>query len=251
MKTILAHLKKDITSFRTLLWMWAILVGFDCLGFFDRITLPHASGDAGLIVVAGLALFVAGGVASFAFQMLLLLLLIVRVIHADPLTESDAFWRTRPISRGALLAEKMLFIALLLVGVFLAALAIRVHSGDTSRAIMLLQAMVLVSGLMAFTAVTSDFSKLILTFILMALGAGILASILLGLGRLVESTGAEIFHFPTGRHQLLSNSEQLGASVLYFGGFFTVVVYQYLTLRTNVSRMILFTTLFLAALLQG
>lgn len=251
MKTILAHLKKDVALFRPLLWIWAILVGIDCLSFFDRIPFSHASGNAGLVVVSGLVLLVASGVASFVFQMLLSLLLVVRVIHADPLTESDAFWRTRPISRGALLAEKSLFIALLLMGTVFAALAIRFHSGNTSGAAMLLQIAVLVFGIMAFTVVTSNFSKLILTFIVTALGAGILAGIVLGFVRFLISMNRNLFDSMSGHVLFVSNSWQFGASAIYLVGFLTVIICQYLTLKTNISRMVLFATLFLAALLQG
>ncbi len=254
MKTILAHLKKDIVSFGRLAWIWTILIGFDCLAFLDRIPVSHTwHGGMGLVfMIPAVILSILGASASLILQILFVPVLIVQVIHADALTESDAFWRTRPISRGALLAEKALFITLLLAGMALAAFAIRFHSGNASTVATVLQTAVFVSGLVAFAAVTSSFSRLILNFIGIVLGAGVLASMVLGFGRYMESIGANLGHFPMSAHSLsLSNSGQAGTAFLYLGGCLTVVIYQYLTLKTNISRVGLFATFFLAALLQG
>jgi len=167
-------------------------------------------------------------------------------------TESDAFWRTRPISRGALLTEKALFIALLLAGAVLEALATNMRIENTSRADTLLQGVVFVLGLMAFTSLTASFSKLILNFIGIALGATALASMVMGFGHYAESISANLFHFPVDAHSVnLGNPGHLGTSVLLIGGYFIVIVFQYLTLKTNFSRMILFVIIFLAVLLQG
>ena len=254
MKTILAQLKKDIASFGPLAWIWTILIGIDCLAFLDRMPVSHASyhgmGLAFLIPI--IIVFVVGISASFILQILFVPVLIIRVIHADPLTESDAFWRTRPISRGALLTEKALFISVLLAGMVLAAFAIRFQSGNASTVATVLQTAVFMSGVVAFAAVTSSFSRLILNFIGIALGAGVLASIVLGLGRYLVSIGANLFHSSVNAHALFPiNPGQVGTSFLYLGGCLIVVIYQYLTLKTNISRAGLFATFFLAALLQG
>jgi hypothetical protein len=258
MKTILAHLKKDIASFRPLLWIWVICVSIDCLLFLPggtphrQTVIPHGLiGGFNLVLVAGFVVVVGSAFILFCVQMLLFPLLIIQVIHADPLTESDAFWRTRPISRSALLTEKALFVVLLLIGTILAMLAVKFHFQNTSKAATMLQAVVFATGLMAFATVTSNFSKLILTVIAIAFGAGALASIFLGLWRFGISMSNGLFHFPLNEQPLfINNIGQFGISVLYISGFLSVIVCQYLTLKTNISRLLLFATVFLAMLLE-
>jgi hypothetical protein len=73
-------------------------------------------------------------------EALLSMLIISRLVHDEPLVGSDAFWFTRPISRGTLMAEKLLvaaafFIALPLLGNVIVALFFGTPVSDVLRSV--------------------------------------------------------------------------------------------------------------------
>ncbi len=97
----------DVRRFRALIAGWLLLVG--ALTAFDgtRAMFEH---DFEVTAAAGMA----RGMLWTATQ-LVLLVLVARVIQADPPTGSDAFWMTRPIEPRSLLASKLTLLTILVV----------------------------------------------------------------------------------------------------------------------------------------
>ena len=251
MKTILAQLKKDIAICGPLLWVWVVCVAVDSLCFLDRIGPTHISDKKVLsVLVLSLLAVMTSVLASFVIQLLLLMVLVIQVIHADSLVDPNAFWRTRPIARSALLTEKALFVVLLLAGTLLAASAIHFQSGSSGRAEQLLHFVVFVAGLVAFSAVTSNFAKLILTAVVITIATGVVTSVIVNLTRSILLLYSNHSHYAASGYYS-GNSAPAVVSAIYLAGFVAVIVWQYLTLRTNVSRAILCLTFFLGTLLAG
>jgi hypothetical protein len=255
MKTVLAQGRKDLVSHAVLLWVWAVCVGIDGLCFLDRIPFhPDLASGTSAVVLSG---SIVGGltiaVAAFATQALLAIILLIRIVQADLLTDSSAFWRTRPIARHELLLEKALFAALFVVGGFLAGWAVHFGSPLASGGRVLLSTLVFVSGLFAFAAVTADLSKFIIVFLGLAWGALIVAGILLALLKyLAMSAGISTSYWPLAASSFFPGEYgHLVLSAFYLVAFLGIVVFQYLTLRTRISRQLLFATFFVASVLQG
>lgn len=253
MKLILAHLKKDAITFRTLLWIWGACVAFDCLFALlaALIVKIPASGMGIAFFLSVFASLILGLISTLGLQFILLAVIIVGIIQTDSLQESDAFWRTRPISRRDLLLEKIFFVVLLVTGTALATLSLNFKVG--SGIWIWPKAAACVLGLVAFAAVTTSFSKLILNGLGFALVAQATSSVLLMVLRYAAQTSGTLRDFfPIHANtDLTSGSMPLWIVALYIGGFLAVIVNQYLTLKINTSRAILFVTLLLTAVLQG
>jgi hypothetical protein len=253
MKIILAQFKKDLASARGLFWLWAGCVSFVCLCFLGRVSLPvQGLSTNGVAVFAFSVLGIATGlIASFAIQLILFMVLVVRIIHADPLTEPNAFWRTRPVSRSSLLAEKLLLIALLLLGELLASLAMGVRPERTMWLAGALHFLTFTAGLAAFAAVTSNLSRLIVTSVVIGFAAQVAAAIVLALVRRARAAFQERPMYSVDPGPFFGDPAALVISAFFLVGFLVAIICQYLTLRTNVSRAILCATFFLATLLQS
>jgi hypothetical protein len=265
MKTIVALMKKDIVTFRPLLVAWGICAGINGLHilgwlfsslFALRIrnaflAFPQASGGADVHAFAqqwavgmGFAfMFLSLSVLALLCGYVIFLILTIRAIHSDSLTERDAFWRTRPIPRRLLLAEKAILVGLLFL--VTAAAAWMFHSGESwsAHGLRLLNAGALVSGVVAIACVTRNLSQLILTALGYAVGAQLLAGVVGALGHAI--LGKSVGFLP------LIPGGEFGASVIYLVGFSAVIVNQYLTLKLNLSRLVLFGTFALVALGRG
>jgi hypothetical protein len=254
MKTVLAQGRKDLASQAVLLWVWGLCVGVDCLCFLTRIPLHFALNGRGPIFLLGA---IVGGMTmplvAFVTQALLGFVLLVRIVQNDLLTDSSAFWRTRPITRYELLAEKALFAALLLAGGALAASALAADSPPASNGAALLGALVFVAGVFVFAAVTSDFSKFIVAFLALAWGGMIVGAIFMAIIKnLTVPAGSVATSWPSAAPSLLAGAEgHRVISVFYLLAFVAIAAFQYLTLRTKVARALLFATFLLATILQG
>ena len=99
--------RKDLKHLRWLLLVWVAMlaarVGFWSLGL-------HPRGDVDYAFVLNNATALIG-----SLQMLMLAFLGVRLIHAEAPVGWNAFWLTRPYSRPALIAAKLLFAAVVFV----------------------------------------------------------------------------------------------------------------------------------------
>lgn len=222
MNTVIAHLKKDLVPLRGLLVTMAIIL-------IAAVAIRAMS-------AAGLPIHIRGNLGGL-LQVLILAALIVRVIHQDSLTDIDEFWRTRPISRHQLLLAKGCF----LVPPILAALIVCrpwASASNGADGAKLLELSTFMVGLAAFATVTSGFSKMILLAIKVLL-VTVLLTLVLGL-----TIGLLLLpwqHLSGKGMSFLSESGispaglSIAANLATFGGFLGVVVYQYLTLKTETS----------------
>jgi len=132
MNIVLAQFKKDIQCQRQSLILWGICLALGVipiaiiatLSRLQHTHLEHYSfsdtqkivGVLSFVAVFTMCMFLAG------FGMFLLLpVLVIRIVHEDTLMGTTAFWLTRPIPRLELLLAKILFIAVLLLPLILAA----------------------------------------------------------------------------------------------------------------------------------
>lgn len=241
MKSIFAHIKKDAITCRTLLCVWAACLAVDFV--FSLVTIsPLAKGTEATFAFKSIAICLAFAVmSSIIVQFIVLGMLIVRIVQEDSLQDADAFWRTRPFSRMDLLKEKAIFVVGLGGGTFLAMLAIHMTGGYD-----FIHMMVYLTGLFAFAAVTTSLSKLILNALGIAVVSQIAASIVILIIQYIARTVGIV------QAHLITQSPQYGeVSGIYIVGFIAVVIFQYLTLKTNASRYALFGILLVAAVLQG
>ena len=102
--------RKDVQRLRWALVGWAFIV----VGRLVATTagVPAAFGDLGLqLVVQNVTLLLS------SLDVLMLALMISWLVHDEPLVGLDAFWLTRPIDRTRLMAAKLIFAAVFVVGV--------------------------------------------------------------------------------------------------------------------------------------
>jgi hypothetical protein len=173
MRLILHHVIKDLRAQRRLVAAWLAALASACV--IEALELDvHFAAPAG----AG------GGSASLACVLSLLALarvvlawvLAIRFVHADPTEGADAFWLTRPLSRGGLLLAKgVLIVGLLLVVPGLAAAFVFLMNGLPAAEVpwavahfMLIDA-IFVLPLVLLAALTRDLARLVLAVLL---GAG-------------------------------------------------------------------------------
>jgi len=105
MNQILHILKKDLRRYA---WAWITLFG--CAGI--EIYLHGTTAgmlESGLNQGLGMLTSMVGGILFF--------FVIIMVVQEETLADPDAYWLSRPISRGKLLASKLLFV-LILVGIY-------------------------------------------------------------------------------------------------------------------------------------
>jgi hypothetical protein len=121
MKTIVHLLKKDLTRYA-----WAIVL----LALLGAIEIYLHGTDAGLLetpanqILTSLVMIV-GPILFF--------IVIVMVVQEETLADPDAYWLARPISRGSLLAEKMIFVLLLILVGTVSEAVVLILNGGSSR----------------------------------------------------------------------------------------------------------------------
>ncbi|MBZ5552042.1 MAG: ABC transporter permease [Acidobacteriia bacterium] len=170
---------------------------------------------------------------------LILLVIVALLIHEEPLVGTSAFWLTRPISRGSLLASKGVFILLFLVVAPVAAeFVVLFHYGLESQRIGACLFQILINEL-AFLFMGACIAVLTPSLPIFAV-AGVIGSILWALSFQLftfvqrPSSGMEIF---------LSREILRMILTLLLGAF--VVCHQYLSRRTGRSVVILALSLIL------
>jgi hypothetical protein len=158
-------LNKDVRRLRWSIVGWCVLV-------LARTVIDTAGADMAL---GGIGPELGIGELSALISMLnvlLLALLVSRLVHDEPLVGRDAFWLTRPIAPGALLAAKLAFAALFflvvpLAGSVASAAAFGMGAGDIARTIpvFVLNQVILVMVLMALAAVTPSLTRYVLAIV--------------------------------------------------------------------------------------
>jgi len=100
-KTVMHQVRKDVRRHAPWLLAWAAV----CILPLVALGIPADSISSRLAV----------NTIAPAVRVLLFAVLVALVVHEDPVVGSTAFWMTRPISGRALLAGKLVFVAMLLV----------------------------------------------------------------------------------------------------------------------------------------
>ena len=107
MTSVLHILRKDFRHVRILLGVWFLLalLGTGVLVFFLDSLSPGRHDDNALLALLVL----------IAAETMVLATIVSKLVHDDSMVGSTAFWLSRPISKGTLLASKMLFVGLAIV----------------------------------------------------------------------------------------------------------------------------------------
>lgn len=122
MKQILHILSKDLRRYA---WAWITLLCCAGIGVYLQGTTTGLL-DNGLNRSLGMLTSMVGGILFF--------FVIVMVVQEETLADPDAYWLSRPISRGKLLASKLLFL-LILIGIGqISELIVLVMNGGAARA---------------------------------------------------------------------------------------------------------------------
>jgi hypothetical protein len=103
MKLILHNALKDLRAVRGPLALWLAVLVADCVA--QSLKVDRFVGDVNRVETLGLVLGVVG-LCLVAFGWVLAAM----IVQADPLDNPSAFWLTRPLGPGALLASKLLLI---------------------------------------------------------------------------------------------------------------------------------------------
>jgi hypothetical protein len=158
-------LTKDLRRLRWSVIGWCAVVG--ARTFIDTAGADIALGGWG----PQLGIGELSGLLALIY-MLLLAFLVSRLVHDEPLVGRDAFWITRPIAPGALMAAKLVFAALFflfvpLIGGVTIAAAFGTGAGDIARTIPVfaLNQVVLVMLLMTLAAVTPSLTRYVLAIV--------------------------------------------------------------------------------------
>ncbi len=138
MNLVFHQLKKDVRRTRVVLVLWLLLVvlQFGLAGWNvkpgDAVMQTFAETLFGLLTV---------------FNYLVVLVLVPLIVHQEPLVGTTAFWFTRPLSRGTVLASKALFVLLLLALPILAQSIVFLANGVTLHDTLLAAPELLISQL--------------------------------------------------------------------------------------------------------
>jgi len=106
MKLILHHLLKDIRALRWLLLLWALVLLVKIIVNMLVLQTDYDLAESADKVRAFPILMWVGGVTW--------MVLLVRLIHSEPVTGSSSFWLTRPVPLHVYISSKLIFILLFL-----------------------------------------------------------------------------------------------------------------------------------------
>jgi len=106
MNLVIHQLNKDVRRTRVVLAFWFLLVVL-------QFTLVGWTAKPGDVLMQSILPMLSGVLAFFNY--VLVLVLVPILIHQEPLVGTTAFWFTRPIARGTVLASKALFLLFLIV----------------------------------------------------------------------------------------------------------------------------------------
>lgn len=228
------HLCKDIRHVRWGLFIWGILLAL----------------QAGVMVTGSFevdevtrTLLLTLGLMVPAFQLIFLALLIPWVLQDEPAVGTTAFWFTRPLTPGLVLASKAIFVlaAILLPKIAIELLVMGLN-GVESQLVALaipetaLGTLAAVLPLAAVAAMTPNMGR----YMLWLAGGFFLAAVLstLLIYGLFYVEDGDLDSLGPGSATLASSS-QIAASLIYLFGGAGVVVWQYFTRQTLASLVAL------------
>jgi hypothetical protein len=181
---------KDFRRLRWLLAVWLIVVA-------GRVVLRSVSADVAF--TTNLLQFALDNISALLglVDVLLLLLLVSRLIHDEPLVGADAFWLTRPIRPTMLMITKLTFAALWLVvaPVLVQSLVAAAVTHDVRETLMALPSaaagqLLWVVALVALATVTPSVSRFLLTLV------GTVAVLVVAISATLTSRALELVEAP-------------------------------------------------------
>src|SRR4051812_26343388 len=224
-------LRKDLTRLRWLLLVWvAVLIAR--VAFWSLGTSTH-SGFAYAVVVSQ------STGALGALQMVMLALVAARLVHEEPLAGWDAFWFTRPYSRNALMAAKLLFAAGVFVALPLIADLVTLalyHGGVRAQAeaapTFLASYVTWTLLLLALAAMTPSLSAFVLTIVAALVSVSLLIVVFVAAALLLSepSTGSE--------SRVEDPAPALAGRLVVALTMLAVIVYQYRHRRWRTSAAV-------------
>ncbi len=240
MRLVLHILRKDFRHLRLYLAGWLslvilmrVIVGID----------PHLTGGYQ-------ALLYFFGNLSPVLKLSFLALIVSRLAHNDSPVGSMAFWLSRPVSGGRLLASKSLFLVttlilptLLVEALFLFCHGVTGHDLVRSLPEVLFWELLAISVLAIPASLTRDLPRMV------SFGLLLLVAMVLSYGTvafLLSDSRYERGFFPP---LTLQTSGWIGFSLCILAIAMAVVAYQYLTRRTRISMTCVFLGMFICCML--
>jgi len=235
MTRVLHLVRFDALALRVPLALWGVVLvlegAFFYFGPFESAPLPEFGRLSATL-------------GSTVIRMIVSVLMVAMLVHADPTVGTTAFWRSRPISKLTLLASKLVSTALWLVllpgvvtTVVLLLLGMNFADASSGGALTSYEQAVFVSMAFALAIVTKDLVQFVVA-----------ASIGIGVSLVIEQTimNAAYPVWPLLR-QAFSYLPRVAAGSLTIGLVALVAIFHYLTLRRRYSIAMLVCAMIFAA----
>ena len=224
---IIHIVRKDIRAlrFHLALWILMLILGVAILSLWD---VGMAGGASAMTIIAHL---LPGVVMIYG------LVIVVTLIHHDPVAGTSAFWTTRPVCGTSLLVAKAIEAAAMVVLWFFADFLVLASNGVAGHA-----------GYLAFDFATNLMPVMLVIFAIAALAPNtprfflVLVLVVVGMGfvAMVLNTVTGWFVTPDGaaeKHRTQSerlSAQVVGATIVSLGAL-AVLGWQFVTRRTRVS----------------
>lgn len=238
--SVLSHiLRKDLRHVRLLFSVWLLLL----LAQSATVGSGFSAAPDDFVAQAAYAII---RIALPLLQALVVVVLVPLLIQDEPLVGTTAFWFTRPIARGQLLAAKAVFIVAFLVIPPLVLEAMVFAANGIGAKDTLLALPEVLFGSLNFIVFLASLAVLTRTFAKFVLWLAVIYTCLLAF-----SIGSQIWTMTSNfdgflhsaRNPTLMTSRAIASGLVSIAGGLAVVIHQYLTRRTRASLVILLVTL--------
>lgn len=201
MKQILHILNKDLRRYA---WAWATLLVLASVEVYLQGTTAGLL-DTGLNRGLSMLTSMIGGILFF--------IVIVMVVQEESLADPDAYWLSRPISRGKLLASKLLFL-IILIGIYqLSATIVLIMNGGAARTpyalLEIIAALALWQGQVFLAAQTRSLPRYLLLVVCIFVGFYALS-----FGMLFLTMASESFSFDFDWGQLPADTSEHSLAII-------------------------------------
>jgi ABC-type transport system involved in multi-copper enzyme maturation permease subunit len=239
MNIVLHILRKDLRRVRVPLAVWLVLVALSFALIGSAIKPQDSEAQAFFMTLSYLVPLL---------QTVMLIVIIPLVIQEEPLAGTTAFWLTRPISRGTLLASKLLFTLVVLVLPPLAAeMIVLAANGASAHYLALAVPEILIGNLTLITVValvsvvTQNFGRFAIFGGVLVIAACLLEFAIFWIGIFSNSfigAGATDNSHPEEYILSLMATRWLVGEVLMIAAATALIIHQYLKLRTALTILL-------------
>jgi ABC-type transport system involved in multi-copper enzyme maturation permease subunit len=238
-------LRKDLRRVRVPLAVWLVLVALSFALIGSAIKPRDSEVQAFFLMLSYLVPLL---------QTVMLIVIIPLVIQEEPLAGTTAFWLTRPISRGTLLASKMIFILLVLVlPPFAAEMIVLGANGASAHYLALAVPEILIGNLTLITVValisvvTTNFGRFAIFGGVLVISACLLEFAIFWIGIFSHSfmgaTASDSSHPVEYMFSLMATRWMVG-EVLMIAAAAALIVHQYLKRWTTLTILLGVASLF-------